>query len=146
MGVRRISRLSYHHNILSVYNSHLNFLRPMYSFFLFFLFFWHAFVYTSYFSGRSTISNVKRINLKFWVQLQKNSVSSLEMLQQVYGNNIILHAHDFEWHKRFKERRIGVKDNSRNGRPSTSRSKANIKQARQLVCGDCWLIFRMIAS
>ena len=41
----------------------------------------------------------------------------------------------FEWHKRFKEWHKEVKDDSKCRRPSTSRTKINIEQVRQVVCG-----------
>ena len=39
-----------------------------------------------------------------------------------------------------------VKDDSRNGRPSTSRTKVNVLWVWQVVCGDFRLIFPMITS
>ena len=41
----------------------------------------------------------------------------------------------FGWHKRFKEGRVEVKDDTKNERSSTSRTEINIKQVRQVVRG-----------
>ena len=68
------------------------------------------------------------------------------MLQQVYGDDTILHIYVFEWHKKFKERLKEVKDNSMNWRPLTSKIEVNGKQVYRVVWGDCWLIVQIIAS
>jgi len=39
-----------------------------------------------------------------------------------------------------------VEDDSRSGRPSTSRTEVNVKWVRQMVRGDCWLTVQKIAS
>ena len=52
----------------------------------------------------------------------------------------------FEWHKRFKEGREDVEDDSRSGRPSTSRTADNVERVKQMVRGDRRLTVRMIAD
>ena len=52
----------------------------------------------------------------------------------------------FEWHKWFKEGREDVEDDSRSGRPSTSRTSDNVEHVKQMVRGDRQLIVRMIAD
>ena len=64
----------------------------------------------------------QRINLKLLVRLGKTPLDALGMLQEVYGGETMLRSHVFEWHKRFKEGREDVEDDSRSGRPSTSRA------------------------
>lgn len=88
----------------------------------------------------------QRINLKFLVQLGKTPSQALEILQQVYGANTMSRTRVFEWHKRFKEGREEVEDDSRSGRPSTSRTEVNIERVRQVMRGDRQLTVRMIAS
>ena len=72
-------------------------------------FFSYAFVYTSFFSGHSTMSTVERINLKVFVRLGKTPSLASEKLQQVFGENTVLCNHIFEWYKRFKEGHEDVK-------------------------------------
>ena len=52
----------------------------------------------------------------------------------------------FEWHKRFKEGREDVEDDSMSGRPSSSRIEVNVERVKQIVRGDHRLNVRMIAS
>ena len=87
----------------------------------------------------------QRINLKFLVLLGKTPSDALGMLQEVYGDET-MHAHVSEWHKRFKEGHKDVEDDSRSGRPSTSRTADNAECMKQMVRGDCWLTVRMIAD
>ena len=56
------------------------------------------------------------------------------------------HSRVFEWHKRFKEGREDVEDDSRSGRPLTSRTADNVERVKQMVPGDCRLTVRMIAD
>ena len=68
------------------------------------------------------------------------------MLQQIYGENTISCPLVFEWHKRFQEDSEDVKDDSRNGRPSTSRTEVNVDRVRQVMCSKCRLTVWRIAS
>ena len=52
----------------------------------------------------------------------------------------------FLWHKRFKERREDVEDDSRCGRPSTSRNEAKVDLVKKMVRGDCRLTERLISD
>ena len=78
----------------------------------------------------------KRINLKFLVRLGKTPLQAFEMLQQVYGKNIMLRKRVFEKHKKFKERQGELKNYCRSGRLSTSRTEVNIERVRQVVDGS----------
>ena len=88
----------------------------------------------------------QRINLKFLVRLGKTPSDALGMLQEVYGDETMSRSRVFEWHKRFKEGHEDVEDNSRSGRPSTSRTVDNVECMKQMVRGDCRLTVRMIAD
>ena len=68
------------------------------------------------------------------------------MLQEVYGDETMSRSRIFEWHKRFKEGREDVEDDSRSGRPSTSRTADNVERVEQMVRGDCRLTVQMIAD
>ena len=68
------------------------------------------------------------------------------MLQEVYGDETMSRSCVFEWHKRFKEGREDVEDDSRSGRPSTSRIADNVERVKQMVRGDRRLTVRMIAD
>ena len=90
-------------------------------------FFLHAFVYTSYFSGRSAISPEERkMNTKQTINLKFCSGWEKRMYQQVYGNNTMSCTRIIECLKRFEEQREEVNDDFRNGKPSTSRSEVII--------------------
>ena len=68
-----------------------------------------------------------------------NTWKALEIFQQMYGDHTILRTLVFKWHKRFKEGREEVKDDSQNGRPSTSSIEVNVKRVRQ--DGEWWSSF-----
>ena len=53
---------------------------------------------------------------------------------------------DFERYKRFKDGREEVKDDSRSGRHTTSRTEINVDRVKLMVCGDGQLTVWMIAS
>ncbi|XP_019727872.1 putative uncharacterized protein FLJ37770 [Hippocampus comes] len=97
-------------------------------------------------AGRQAASTEQRINLKFLVRLGKSPSEALGLLQQVYGDETMSRSRVFEWCKRFKEGREDVEDNPRSGRPSTSRTEANVERVRQMLLGDRRLTVRLIAN
>lgn len=52
----------------------------------------------------------------------------------------------FEWHKRFSAGREDVGDDPKSGRPSTSRTEANIEKVKELIRSDRRLTIRMMAE
>ena len=92
------------------------------------------------------MTSEQRINLKFLVKLGKTPSESLGMLQEVYGDETMSRSRVFEWHKRFKDGREDVEDDSRSGRPSTSRTDDNVERVKQVVRADRRMTVRMIAS
>ncbi|XP_061553236.1 protein GVQW3-like [Phycodurus eques] len=96
--------------------------------------------------GRQAVSTEQRTNLKFLVRLGKSPSEALGLLQQVYGDETMSRSRVFEWCKRFKEGREDVEDDPRSGRPSTSRTEANIERVRQMLRGDRRLTVRLIAN
>lgn len=66
------------------------------------------------------------------------------MLQQVYKDNTISRTCVFEWHKRFKEAREEVQDDSMSLHRAVT--EVSIKRVRHVVRGGRLLTARMIAS
>jgi hypothetical protein len=56
----------------------------------------------------------QRVNVKFCVKLQKSLSETLEMLKTVYGESAMSKSNSFKWHKRFREGREDVNDDSGN--------------------------------
>ena len=60
-------------------------------------------------------------NLKFLVWLEKTPTETFKLLQEVYGDATMSRTWIFEWHKKFKERRVDMEnDPRRRPRPTTS--------------------------
>ncbi|XP_077416144.1 protein GVQW3-like [Vanacampus margaritifer] len=97
-------------------------------------------------AGCQTGSTEQRTNLKFLVRLGKSPSEALGLLQQVYGDETMSRSRVFEWCKRFKEGREDVEDDPRSGRPTTSRTEANVERVRQMLSGDRRLTVRLIAN
>ena len=68
-----------------------------------------------------------RANIKFLTRLNWKPVKIIEALQQVYGESAPCRAVVYDWIKRFKEGREQLEDDSRKGRPSTSKNQKNIR-------------------
>ena len=79
------------------------------------------------FSVRITLSvNVEqRVNVKFCVKLRKSATETYDLLK-VYGNESVSRTQVFKWFKRFKEGREEIGEDLLPGRPSTSKTGANI--------------------
>ena len=94
---------------------------------------------------RQAMTTEQRINLNFLVRLGNTPSDALGMLE-VYGDETMSRSRFFEWHKRFKEKREDVEDDSRSERPSMSRTEDNVERVKQIVHGDRRLTVRMIAD
>ena len=70
--------------------------------------------------------------IKFCVKLGESAAVTYEKLQRVYGEHFL-----FRWHKSFLEGREQVEDESRAGRPSTSKTDNSVERVRSLVRSDC---------
>ena len=66
------------------------------------------------------------------------------MLQQVYKEETMSRACDFEWQKRFLEGQKECEDDQRSGRPVANRTDNNINRVKQLMRVDCRLTVRII--
>ena len=64
----------------------------------------------------------ERINLKFFVKLNKTARESFQTLTKVYGKECMSRARVFEWHKRFRKDWADFKDDEGSRRPSTPKN------------------------
>ena len=113
-------------HILGVYNCNLSFLQP--------LDFFHMLLFISLFKRWGMNNEHQAINKpKIFDLVGKNYHKHMKYFCKP------IEIHIFEWHKRFKEGCEELKDNSRSGRPSTSRTEVNVKRIRQVVCDNHWL-------
>jgi hypothetical protein len=76
----------------------------------------------------------------------KKTTMIFEMLNQVYGEEVVLRAFISEWRKQFSEGRDKVWFDSQPERLTTSKSDENIKKVRTLVWNYWHLAIRMIAE
>jgi len=88
--------------------------------------------------------NVWRLN--FAVKSIFAATKTVELIQKVYGDAALSRKTVFEWHKRFREGRESVKDDERSGRPTTSRTYANIAAIDKMVKEDRNVTSRLIAD
>ncbi|RLU25678.1 hypothetical protein DMN91_001835 [Ooceraea biroi] len=88
----------------------------------------------------------QRCAIKFCLKLGYNATKTLAKLQQAYGDAALSRAQVFKWFKVFSEGRESVEDESRSGKPSTSRNDENVKRIRDLVRSDRRLTVRLIAD
>ena len=88
------------------------------------------------FHSSSHGSTAAYIDLKFLVRLGKTPSEAFGMLQEVYGDEMMSCSRVFKWHRRFKEGRKDLEDDSRRGRPSTNRTADNIECVKQVMLCD----------
>lgn len=84
--------------------------------------------------------------MKFHVKLGKTATETYNLLKEVYGNECLSRARVLEWFKRFQDGREDVQDDSRPGRPSTSKTDDNIEKIGNLIRSDRRLSIRAIAE
>ncbi|XP_025415342.1 protein GVQW3-like [Sipha flava] len=72
----------------------------------------------------------QRVCIKFYHKLEKTATETYQMLLLAYGNETKSRTRVFEWFKRFKEGRITVESDEREGRPLTSRNEEMIQKIR----------------
>ena len=68
------------------------------------------------------------------------------MLKKVYGDECLSRTQVFEWFKNFKEGREEIGGDQRPGRPSTSKTDANIEKVREIVRQNRRLSIRAVAE
>jgi len=86
------------------------------------------------------------VNVKFCVKLGKPATETYHLLKKVYGDECLSRTQVFEWFKRFKEGREEIGDDQRPGRPSTSKTEANIEKIGEIVRQNRRLSIRAIAE
>ena len=78
------------------------------------------------------VNTEQRVNVKFCVKLGKSATETYHFLKKVYGDECLSRTQVFEWFKRFKEGREEIGDDQRPGRPSTSKTEANIEKIGEI--------------
>jgi len=76
----------------------------------------------------------------------KSASETLALLTAAYGEYAMKKSSVFEWHRRFKEGREDVQDDTRNGQPKTQRTDINVDRVRTLVHSDRRVSVRVIAE
>ena len=84
--------------------------------------------------------------IKFCVKLKENATETYEILKSDYGEHSVSRARVFRWHKAFLDGREIVEDESRPGRPCTSKTDENVSKVTTLVRCGRHLTVRMIVS
>ncbi|XP_054715265.1 protein GVQW3-like [Uloborus diversus] len=79
----------------------------------------------------------QRLNIKFCVKLKKTPTETLQIINEVYGEEALSRTQVFQWHKNFREGRDDVHDEQRAGRPSTSHTDPNVQKVREVLNTDC---------
>lgn len=88
----------------------------------------------------------QRVNIKFCVKLGKTATETLRLLRDVYGDETLSRARVFEWHKRFVSGRVSVEDDTRSGRPSSTRNEDIVVRIRDVVREGRTVTVRMLAD
>jgi len=88
----------------------------------------------------------QRINIKFCVKLGKTATETLQLLRDAYGDETLSRARVFGWHRQFVLGRVLVEDDTRSGRPSSSRNEDNVVRIRDMIREDRTVTVRMLAD
>ena len=88
----------------------------------------------------------QRICIKFCFQLGKRSSETIQMMQKALGNECMSKTQIKEWYNRFKGGRTSVDSDSSSGRPSTTKTLANIERAWLAIVGDRRLTVRELEN
>jgi hypothetical protein len=71
----------------------------------------------------------QRVNIEFCVKVGKTAAETLQLLRYAYGDKALSQEQVFEWHSRF----LSVEDDTRSGRPTSSRNEENVVRIRDMV-------------
>ena len=88
----------------------------------------------------------QHINVKFCVKFGKSATETYNLFKKVYGDKCLSCTQVFEWFKRFKKGREEIGDDQRHGRPSTSKTDANIEKVGETVQQNHSLGIRAVAD
>ena len=87
-----------------------------------------------------------RANIKFLTKLEWKPRKIIEALQQVYGDSSPSKSVVYDWINRFKNGREDLKDNPREGRPSTAKNERTVTLVQSLVEEDRRITIDAIAN
>ena len=79
-------------------------------------------------------------------QTGKNPTETLNLLKAVHGEQVMPRKQTLEWHMRFRNGHEDVGDNLKSGRPSTSKTEANIEKVKELIRSDRRLTIRIMTE
>jgi histone-lysine N-methyltransferase SETMAR len=88
----------------------------------------------------------QRSCIKFCVKNGKTGAETLQMLRTSFSDDCLSQAVVYQRVKRFKDGRESLKDDPRQGRPSTARNEQKVAQVREKICADRCLTIREIAE
>jgi hypothetical protein len=88
----------------------------------------------------------QRVYIRFCVKMGKTATETLQLLRDAYDDEALSRARVFEWHRRFVSGRVSVEDDTRSGRPSSSRNEDNVVRIRDMVREDCTVTVRKLAE
>jgi hypothetical protein len=95
---------------------------------------------------RMNVQFEQRVNIKFCVKLGKTATETSQLLRDTYGDEALPRARVFEWHRRFVSGRVSVEDDTRSGRPSSSRNEVKVVRIRDMVREDRTVRVRMLTD
>jgi len=78
----------------------------------------------------------QRVCIKFCFILGKTAVETVTMLREAFKEEALSQARVYKWFSQFKHGETSLEDQPRSGRPSTSRTKENIKKIRDAIMFD----------
>ena len=84
--------------------------------------------------------------LGFCVKLGKSATETFEMIKKAFEDEAMSRSKTFKWHKRFIEGREDINDDSRAGRPSTSRNVEMVAKIRKIIRSDRRMTIRELSS
>lgn len=88
----------------------------------------------------------QRVSIKFCVKLSKSGTETFETIKKSFEDEVMSRSKTFEWHKRFIEGREDINDDSRAGRPSTSRNVEMVAKVRKIIRSDRRMTIRELSS
>jgi len=75
----------------------------------------------------------QKVAIKFCVKAGKSAVETIELINKAYGSAAMSCANVYLWYARFRDGREDVKDDARNGCPSTARTDENVESVYCLL-------------
>ena len=93
------------------------------------------------------ISDIEqRVYIKMRTALKINAASIHQELVDILGDNAYSYRTVADWSRRFKDGRVSVEDDPRQGRPSTTLTKANIQLVEKLIDEDSRISYRSLVE